>query len=66
MALVLPLTTKGKEDKYHLQIHTDKTTSFAKISQVRVVSSKRLLRKIDTLPEDQFLQVREKFIAFVS
>lgn len=66
MALVLPLTTKDKEDKYHIKIQTDKMDSFAKISQARVVSSKRLLRKIDTLPEEQFRNLREKFIKFLS
>lgn len=66
MALVLPLTTKGKEDTYHVKIHTEKMDSYAKISQVRVISSKRLLRKIDTLAEGQFLQVHQRFIAFAS
>ncbi len=66
MVLVTPLTTKGLEDEYHVRIKTKKMSSLAKISQIRVISSKRLLRKIDTLPEDQFLRVREKLLDFLS
>jgi len=66
IALVLPLTTKNKADKYHVKIETEKMASFAKLSQVRVVSSKRLLRKIDTLPADQFSIILQRFIEFVS
>lgn len=66
MALVVPLTTKGKEDKHHIKIMTEKMVSFAKISQVKIISTKRFLRKIDTLPENQFLNIRKCFIEFVS
>lgn len=65
-ALVLPLTTKGKEDPFHVQLQTSKMTSFAKISQIKVISYKRLLRKIDTLPEDQFIAIRQRLLAFLS
>ena len=66
MALVLPLTTKGEADKYHVNIETEKIASFAKISQLKVVSTKRLLRKIDMLNETQFLLIRHRIIEFVS
>lgn len=58
MVLVVPLTTKGFMDKNHLLIRTAKTDSFAKITQIRTVSSKRFLRKIDTLDEEQFKALR--------
>ena len=58
MLLILPLTTKGHPDKYHCKIETEKMISFAKLSQMRVISSKRLLRKIDTLDKSQFLSIR--------
>lgn len=64
MTLVVPLTTKSKEDKNHIQIRIEDMTSYAKISQIKVISSKRLLRKISTLPEDEFLKVKQKFLAF--
>ncbi len=44
---------------------TNNMTSFAKISQGRTISSKRLLRKIDMLPEDQFKNIQEKFVEYI-
>ncbi len=49
--LVLPLTSKPKEDRFHYKILTDSGYVYAKLTQVRVISSKRLQRlayKIDT------------------
>ncbi len=66
MVLVIPLTTKNKNDKNHIQIEMEDRVSFAKISQSRVISTKRLLRKIDMLPEGEFVEVKKKFIEFLS
>ena len=66
MVLIAPLTTKGLPDKNHVKIDINNTISFVKISQIRVVSSKRLLRKISTLSEEQFLDVRWRVINFIS
>ncbi len=57
---VVPLTSKIRNDDYHAEIITNKVTSYVKISQIRVISSKRLLRKIDTLDTSQFLKIKEK------
>ena len=65
MVLIVPLTTKGKPDKYHVKLTTDKMISFAKISQIRVISSKRLLRKIDTLDKAQLTEVQRRLLAFL-
>ena len=66
MVLVSPLTTKGSPDKNHIKIDIDGTISFVKISQIRVVSNKRLLRKISTLSEDQFKYIRKRVVRFIS
>ena len=66
MVLVCPLTTKGLPDKNHVEIVINGTISSVKISQIRVVSSKRLLRKISTLSEDQFINIRRRVIRFIS
>src|ERR1035437_3731783 len=42
MVLVAPLTTKGLPDKNHIKIDINGTISLVKISQLRIVSSKRL------------------------
>ena len=52
--LVLPITTKIKDDKFHHKIQTEQKTVWVKLTQPRVVSSKRLLRKVDILSEDKF------------
>lgn len=66
MVLIVPLTTKEKSDKNHCPITTDGRTSFAKISQIKVISTKRLIRKIGTLNEGEFKKVKEQFLSFVN
>lgn len=66
MVLVLPLTTRQKADKNHCPIVTAGIASFAKISQVKVISTKRLLRKISTLDEGEFKKVKDQFLAFLA
>lgn len=66
MTLVVPLTTKHKADKNHIEIKTEYITSYAKISQIKVISTKRLLRKVSTLPEAEFQKVKQEFLAFFS
>ena len=62
---VLPLTTKGKEDRDHRMIKTKKMVSFVKLSQARVVSSKRLSRKVDTVPDELFKEIKKAFIEYI-
>ena len=64
--LTLPLTTKGKVDRDHVQIKTDKVISFVSLSQVRVVSIKRFSRKVDTLPKELFTAIQKTFIAYIT
>lgn len=52
--LVLPITMRPKEDKFHHKIVTDQKTVWVKLTQPKVISSKRLLRKVDILGEDEF------------
>jgi mRNA-degrading endonuclease toxin of MazEF toxin-antitoxin module len=60
--LVLPLTSKEKNDRFHHPIHFGKYTSWAKLTQVRVVSAKRLLRKLDSIDENEFSLLRKAWI----
>lgn len=66
IVFVIPLTTKGFSDKNHIEIKTDKMNSFAKITQIRVISCKRLLRKIDTLEENQFRSLKQALLDFLA
>lgn len=50
MALIVPTTTKNKLNKYYFNTRgaNDKIYK-ACISQIKIISAKRLLRKIDTI-----------------
>lgn len=58
MTLVVTLTTKHKADKNHIKIKTEDITSCAKIFQIKVISAKRLLRRVSTFREAEFLKVK--------
>lgn len=59
-AIVLPLTTKGKSDlPFYYKLSTG-DESFVILSQVRLISSKRLLRKIYRLGRGEFGSVKKK------
>jgi len=56
----LPLTTKNKKGKYYLKLDYNNPKSSLILSQLKLISSKRLIRKIRVLPEKEFKQVRKK------
>jgi mRNA interferase MazF len=57
--IVLPLATKEKCDEFHHKIITDGKVAWAKLTQTRVVSVKRLLRKLDLLSEKEFNSLKQ-------
>ncbi|MCX6736186.1 MAG: type II toxin-antitoxin system PemK/MazF family toxin [Candidatus Parcubacteria bacterium] len=52
--VVLPMTTKEKKDAFHFEIKTNDKTVAVKLTQTRVISGKRFLRKLDVVDEIQF------------
>ncbi len=52
--IVLPLTTKEKNDEFHHKIETENKVVWAKLTQTRVISTKRLFRKVDILNQELF------------
>lgn len=52
--IIVPLTTKEKNDQFHHRIQTRDKIAWAKLTQSRVVSAKRLVRKVDSLPDVEF------------
>lgn len=56
--VILPITTRQKDDQFHHKIQTTDKTVWVKLTQMRVISSKRLLRKIDILNEASFNTLR--------
>lgn len=67
MLWVLPLTSQDKMDKpqFYFATKYNDEISFIILSQLRLVSGKRLLRKVRTLPFQEFCEVREKIKRFL-
>ncbi len=58
MMVVLPLTSKKKQDPFHHLIKVNDRLVSAKLTQMRVISGKRLSRKIGVLDKDSFNTLR--------
>ena len=57
---IIPLTSVEKIGKYYYQTKHNDKISFFILSQLRLVSAKRLRRKIRTLPWTEFRILRKK------
>jgi len=57
---ILPFTSKEKLGRYYFATEYVGEKSFIILSQLRIISSKRLIRKIRTIPKNEFLILREK------
>ena len=55
----VPLTSKNRTGKYYFQVKYNNRTFSVILSQIRLISSKRLLRKIRTFSDIEFEKVRE-------
>ena len=56
---ILPLTGRHKDGKYYYNFSYRQNPESVILSQVRLISSKRLLRKIWTLSERDFKEIRK-------
>ncbi|MEX2010491.1 MAG: type II toxin-antitoxin system PemK/MazF family toxin [Parcubacteria group bacterium] len=73
--LALPITGKAKNDQFHYKITiTSKKSNtkeietkdvWIKLTQARVVSNKRLLRKVDMISEEEFEKIGLSFRRFI-
>ncbi|MDP2951101.1 MAG: type II toxin-antitoxin system PemK/MazF family toxin [bacterium] len=61
----LPLTSKEKEGRYYFKTEHKGEKSFIILSQLRIISSRRLLRKIRTMPENEFLELKKRVKNFL-
>ncbi len=62
MLLIIPLTTQVKEFKYQAQYKLNGIIYGAKLSQIKLIDSKRLLRKVEILDGEQFKIIKNKFL----
>ncbi len=56
----IPLTSKKKENPYTVRVEHQKGVSYANLSQLRLLSTKRVLRKVGVISEESFLEVRTR------
>ncbi len=56
---IIPITSKHKSQKYYFNLFLDGILYCFNLSQLRLISSKRLLRKMAVLPEDKFKKIQE-------
>ena len=52
---VVPLTTVAKNNKFHYQLKT--SGSFVILSQIRLVSTKRLIRRAEKITDPEFEEI---------
>lgn len=60
MIWALPLTTKQKENKYHFKLEYENLISWVILSQIKTISTKRLLRKIGSISENDMEHILQK------
>jgi len=66
MALIIPTTAQDKHGKYYLIVGGDDGKSYnACLSQIRVISSKRLFRKIGTISEEDYQKLIDEVAKMV-
>lgn len=62
---VLPISTQVKRGKYYHTTEYKNQTYNIILSQLKLISTKRLLRKIRTMPKDEFKEVKKKIKSFI-
>lgn len=65
MVLAIPMTSKEKIGKYFLKVSHDKGDSYANLSQLKVISTKRLQRKIGMINEGDFNLAIKEIVAYL-
>lgn len=60
----LPLTSKEKSGPFYRLVHCGDSAGNVCLSQLRVFSTKRLIRKIDVINEGEFAELQETFARF--
>ncbi len=63
IAVIVPLTSVIKNNLYHHKLKT--SGSFVILSQIRLISAKRLLRKIENISENEFKDIAFKIKEFL-
>ena len=68
--LVLPITSKNKNDKFHKGIEIRNVDGeikkvYVKLTQLRVISAKRLSRKVDKIDIESFNFIKKSLLDYI-
>lgn len=61
----LPLTSKEKEGDYYFDLKNAGFESRIILSQLKLISSKRLIRKVGIIPSNIFLEIQQKLTSII-
>lgn len=64
--VAVPVTTKIKDNPYYITYTHDGAEFAAMISQVRLISTKRLIRKVFSMDSGNFLKIRDAVIGIIN
>ncbi len=65
MAWVIPITKQAKDERFYQKFSFNGETNFMALTQLRTMSTKRLLRKIGMLAKQDFVHVQARIVEFV-
>ena len=63
--LALPITSQEKKDIFHCAVKVKIGIVWVKLTQARVISNRRLLRKVDVLSIGEFGKVQKAFQNYI-
>jgi|ERR1035437_1322257 mRNA interferase MazF len=58
--LVIPISSESRNDRFHISVNIFDKKPTVILSQIRAVSSKRLLRKLTQLTPEEFKMIRNR------
>lgn len=65
MVWILPTTQQAKDEKFHEKFSFEGNVYFVALTQIRTVSTKRFIRKIGMLSQEDFDKVKARVVEFV-
>jgi mRNA interferase MazF len=65
MVWAVPLTSKIVEDEFHLSVSSGEWVSSVVLSQIKTLSTKRLLRRVRIISDEDFIIILRRVIGFL-
>lgn len=66
MIWALPLTSKEKNNPYYVKITHDAGVSWVSLTQIKAISTKRLLRKVGMISVEEFVWICKSITAYIT